>query len=77
MNKEKVIQKLRDDEHYYGKFGRQYFSNSDVGTLINNPEAYGKPSVNNINFVLGGYLGPVFFYMTILRVANILLAHEA
>lgn len=55
MKKQEVIEKLKDDEQYYGKFGKQYFSYSDINTLINNPEAYGAPSVNNINFVLGGY----------------------
>jgi len=24
MNKEKVIEKLRDDENYYGSFGKKY-----------------------------------------------------
>ena len=30
MNKENVIEKLRDDEHYYGDFGKKYLSNSDL-----------------------------------------------
>lgn len=55
MNKKQVIEKLRDDNHYYGDFGKQYISYSDIGTLINNPEDYKKPIKNNINFVLGGY----------------------
>ena len=32
-----AIEKLRDDNHYYGKFGRNYLSNSDIGALLNNP----------------------------------------
>ena len=40
MNKEKVIKKLREDEHYYGAFGKQYLSNSDIGTLLTNPLAW-------------------------------------
>jgi hypothetical protein len=55
MNKEQVIEKLRDDKDYYGEFGKQYISYSDIGTLINNPEDFKKPVKNNINFVLGGY----------------------
>lgn len=55
MDKQEVIEKLKDDSNYYGDYGRQFFSFSDVNTLINNPEAYGKPLANNINFVLGGY----------------------
>ena len=27
--KKKIIEKLRDDEHYYGEFGRQFLSNKD------------------------------------------------
>jgi hypothetical protein len=37
MNKEKAIEKLRDDEHYYGPFGKKYLSNSDISTLLTNP----------------------------------------
>jgi len=25
-----ILKKLEDDEHYYGKFGQQYLSNSDI-----------------------------------------------
>ena len=55
MKKEQVLEKLRNDEDYYGEFGKQYISYSDIGTLINNPEDFKKPQENNINFVLGGY----------------------
>ena len=37
MKKEDVIEKLRDDEHYYGDFGKKYLSNSDIKTLLTNP----------------------------------------
>ena len=37
MRKSEIITKLRDDEHYYGDFGKQYLSNSDVSTLLGNP----------------------------------------
>ena len=32
-----IIEQLRDDSNYYGKVGRQYLSNSDIGTLLTNP----------------------------------------
>ncbi len=32
MKKNEIIDKLRDDEHYYGDFGKQYLSNSDIQT---------------------------------------------
>ena len=55
MNKHEIITKLRSDEHYYGKFGKQYLSNSDIYTLLNNPLAYGQPSVEIPAFLVGGY----------------------
>jgi len=55
MNKEKVLQKLKIDEHYYGEFGNQYLSNSNISTLLNNPLELGKPSKPNPNFLVGGY----------------------
>ena len=36
MNKENVIEKLRDDEHYYGDFGKKYLSNSALKALLTN-----------------------------------------
>ena len=55
MNKEKVLQKLKIDEHYYGEFGNQYLSNSNISTLLNNPLQLGAPSKPNPNFLVGGY----------------------
>ena len=55
MKLKQAIEKLRDDEHYYGDFGKQYLSNSDIRTLLNNPLAYGKPSVEIPAFLVGGY----------------------
>ena len=53
--KKQILQKLKEDEHYYGDFGKQYLSNSDIGTLLNNPLQLGKPSTPNPNFLMGGY----------------------
>ena len=55
MNKEKAIEKLRDDEHYYGPFGKKYLSNSDIGTLLTNPLALGKQQAARPAFLVGGY----------------------
>ncbi len=55
MNKDDVIEKLRDDEHYYGNFGKKYLSNSDISALLTNPLALGKPSVPRPAFLVGGY----------------------
>ena len=53
--KKQVLQKLKEDEHYYGTFGKKYLSNSDISTLLNNPLQLGKPSTPNPNFLVGGY----------------------
>jgi len=55
MKKEEIIDKLRDDEHYYGKFGQQYLSNSNIKTLLKNPLDLHKPTKSNPNFLIGGY----------------------
>ena len=31
MNKKQIIQRLKNDEDYYGEFGQQFLSNSDIG----------------------------------------------
>ena len=55
MNKKNIIAKLKDDTHYYGDFGRQYLSNSDISTLLSNPLAFGQPSNPSAAFLVGGY----------------------
>jgi len=55
MNKQEILQKLKIDEHYYGTFGNQYLSNSNISTLLNNPLQLGAPSKPNPNFLVGGY----------------------
>ncbi len=55
MKKEDVINKLRNDEDYYGDFGKKYLSNSDIKTLLTNPLALGKASEMRPAFLVGGY----------------------
>ena len=55
MNKAEIIEKLRDDEQYYGDFGKKYLSNSDISTLLKDPLSLGKPSKPNPAFLVGGY----------------------
>jgi len=52
----KIVKLLRDDEEYYNGVGRKFRSNSDIYKLLNDPESFGKPSEENINFILGGYV---------------------
>ena len=55
MDNNSIIEKLRDDEHYYGEFGKQFLSNSDIKALIDNPLNFKKPSPPNPAFVVGSY----------------------
>ena len=55
MKKQEIIDKLRIDEHYYGEFGQQYLSNSNIKTLLTNPLDLHKPTKSNPNFLVGGY----------------------
>ena len=55
FNIKEILDKLVNDEDYYGKFGRQFRSNSDISTLLTNPLALGTPQKPNINFLIGGY----------------------
>jgi hypothetical protein len=55
MSKNEIIEKLKIDEHYYGDFGKQYLSNSDISTLLKDPLALGKPSKQIPAFLIGGY----------------------
>ena len=55
MTKQEVIKKLKDDNDYYGDFGKQYLSNSDISALLHNPLALGKQSEARPAFLVGGY----------------------
>ena len=55
MDNKKAIERLRNDEDYYGDFGKAYLSNSDISALLNNPLEFKKPSPPNPAFLIGGY----------------------
>ena len=55
MRKQEILDKLRDDENYYGDFGRQYLSNSDISALLNNPLDFKKKTPATPALVIGGY----------------------
>lgn len=42
MDRIELLKSLENDQEYYTGIGRQFLSNSDIGTLLNNPGAYGK-----------------------------------
>lgn len=48
-----ALTKLSKDSFYYGDYGKQFLSNSDVGTLINNPAGHLEPTEDSINLMFG------------------------
>ena len=51
----KVINLLKSDTEYYTGIGKQFLSNSDIGTLLKNPQQFGIPQPDNKNFIMGRY----------------------
>ena len=51
----KIIEKLKQDEHYYGKFGKQFLSNSDISILLKNPKLLREAKPKSTAMVIGGY----------------------
>ena len=56
MKQAEVLDRLKNDEDYYGEFGKKYLSNSDIGTLFKNPLDLGKPTEKTVPMLIGGYL---------------------
>jgi len=54
MKREEVIKKLQDDSNYYGKFGKQYLSASDVRALTKRPTEF-RVSEKTLPLLMGGY----------------------
>lgn len=50
-----ILELLKDDKEYYGGIGRNYLSNSDIGTLLNNPKQFGAIREDNKAFMEGRY----------------------
>jgi len=55
MEIKKTLQKLKNDEEYYGDFGKQFLSNSDISKLLNDPLNLHKPQKPSPAFAIGGY----------------------
>lgn len=50
-----ILELLKDDREYYAGVGKDYLSNSDIGTLLENPKEFGKPREDNKAFAEGRY----------------------
>jgi len=55
MTRDEILEKLKDDTHYYGPFGSQFISNSNISTLLTNPLLLKEKQEPNVNFAIGGY----------------------
>ena len=58
----KIIEKLKQDEHYYGDYGKQFLSNSNISTLLKNPRLLKEDKPKTSAMLMGGY-----FHTTILE----------
>lgn len=54
MTKENYY-KLKEDKHYYGEYGQQFLSNSNISTLLKNPLSLHDPQKKIPAFLVGGY----------------------
>jgi hypothetical protein len=50
-----ILEQLKNDADYYGAVGKQFLSNSDIGVLLTNPQAFGVDREDNKNFAEGRY----------------------
>jgi len=55
VNKTEALERLTNDKDYYGAYGKQFLSNSDISTLLTNPLSLGTPLENRPAFLIGGY----------------------
>ena len=50
-----IAEKLKDDSSYYGEYGKQWLSNSDIKLLLDNPRMFGKPQEETKAMLEGRY----------------------
>jgi hypothetical protein len=50
-----ILEKLTDDQEYYNGVGKNYLSNSDIGTLLRNPKEFGVSRPDTKEFAVGRY----------------------
>ena len=55
MKKDEIIERLRNDDDYYGDYGNKFLSNSHIGKLLKNPMSLYDKTPDNPNFKIGGY----------------------
>ena len=55
MQNKEILERLKNDEDYYGQFGRQYLSNSDIFNLLRNPTQFRVPQTKTKPMLEGSY----------------------
>ena len=55
MKKNEILEKLKNDEDYYGEFGNQFLSNSHISKLLKDPLRAFEQSKPSPAFLVGGY----------------------
>jgi len=52
---DEVVEHLQDDSKYYGEYGKQFLSNSDINKLLYSPNEFRKPVTKTKELVMGSY----------------------
>ena len=55
MTEKQIVKKLKHDKNYYGDFGKQYLSNSDISKLLTDPLSLRQEQKQIPAFLIGGY----------------------
>jgi len=55
-----TLERLVDDNEYYGEFGKQFLSQSDIKALISNPKTFKEDRADNKAFASGRYFHQAF-----------------
>lgn len=55
MSNEEILKRLRNDDDYYGEFGKKWMSNSSLGILFDNPRMFGVPEEDSMPLLYGKY----------------------
>lgn len=55
MTNQEILTLLNDDNEYYNGIGKQFISNSDIGTLIKNPKMFKVSTESTIPMLQGNY----------------------
>ena len=74
MNKDTILKRLTHDKQYYGKFGKQFLSNSDISTLLSNPLGLGKDDKSSSAILIGSYFHTALLEPDKLKNFNVIAA---